>query len=97
MTNKQKNFWGIFCLVAPISILVLNLVAYSIFSFVLSAIAGGVADEPTSVVFNVISLILGLVGILALIAIPVGLVLGIIFLALKKKEEVAPTEQKEIK
>ncbi|MBU1126206.1 MAG: hypothetical protein ABH826_01260 [Patescibacteria group bacterium] len=86
MTNKQKNLWGILSLILPVSTIVVVLIAYGIVNFTFSAISASGTSDLASTVGSLINLILGLVGILAIIGIPVGLIVGIILLVTKKPE-----------
>lgn len=81
-TNRKYRKHGIFWLVAPTAFLILTLVAYSITNFI------GSASELNSslliLIARIINVILGLVGVIAVISIFIGIPLGIINLSKRK-------------
>jgi hypothetical protein len=101
--SKNKVI-GLFLVIGPMAMLIFILVAYAIASFVSTAMiagneninvnaninaAAGLAEESVpSTAMNVIRMVLGLLGIIAVIGILVGVPLGIYFLAKKEGPEV---------
>jgi len=77
MTNKKK---GLILLIVPIASLFIILFAYTIANFVISSVVGS-TGAPVVVVAQIINVVLGLFGLLAVIGIFVGIPLGIYFLS----------------
>lgn len=77
---RKNKIWGVILLVAPICLLFLVIIAYAATSFIFNT----EATEEASVVANLVKVILGLLGLIAVIGIPAGLVLGIVLLTRKK-------------
>lgn len=82
MTKRKK--WGLVLLIGPIALLVLNALLQFIVRFVFSTVEGGSGSGPVATVINVISLLIGIVAVLALVP---GLIVGIIFLATPEKDK----------
>lgn len=87
--NKKK---GMALIIGPFICLVFVFAAYAVATFVAAQMYGlsveesmnTPANELSSVALNIVNVILGLIGILCVIGIPIGIILGIIFL--NKKE-----------
>ncbi len=100
MSTKKKNkVIGIILIVAPIVLLMVILTAYAVTSYYVHNLANSLPDGqlPTgdlgendlrTTVGSVVNVVLGFLGILCIVMIPVGVGLGIYFLT--KKEAVAP-------
>lgn len=99
MTKDKKI--GLILLVAPICLLVIVLIGYAFFSFVMSTVVnsdieslnaaagtGLVGQSKTVATAQIINVVFGLLGVLAVIGIIVGVPLGIVFLAKKEPGEV---------
>lgn len=92
MTQKAKTIWGILCLVVPGSLFIFVLGAYGVSSFVISQIMVAGDSDLASTIGSLVTLVLGLVGIISMIGIPVGLVIGLILLTSRNKTEESVVE-----
>lgn len=99
MTKKQVA--GIWLIIAPPIVLILTIAAFAIISFVLTQSVDSTSVDSMNGVVNyspvtIVRMVLGLIGIVAVIGIPVGLIAGIVLLATGGEKEPivppAPTE-----
>ena len=91
VTSAKNRKKGLFFLIAPFAGLVLILTCWAITSFVLSRLlAGSSPSSDTTTIANIVNIALGFLGILCVIGIPVGLIVGILYL--KKREPVDPSK-----
>jgi len=84
--SRNKKI-GLLWLIGPAVTLVGVLLLYSIFNFVLFGASGGSASSSYLVVGQIIKVVLGLVGLVAVVCVMVGIPVGIIYLS--KREEFA--------
>ncbi len=77
----SKKTIGICCIIAPIALMVFTLFTFAILSFVVS----GGTSNGIRVFATIMNVILGFLGLISVIGIPVGLVVGIIFLTSRPK------------
>lgn len=85
--NKRKK-WGILLLVGPTALLIFNALLQFMVRFVFSTVEGGGGSGPVVLVVNILSLLIGVVAVLALIP---GIIVGIIFLSTPGKKDNTPT------
>lgn len=78
-TNHNRKI-GIFWLIAPLCVLIIDLILYSISKFVLSVVISNTASNLVIVVGQMVNIVFGLLGIVAVIGIPLGIIVGIIYL-----------------
>jgi hypothetical protein len=80
----QKNTKiGIGCLIAPPIAFVLILGLWAVISMVASSL---IQSDQSVTGFNYLNIGLGLSGIICLLALPIGIIVGMIFLLRKNKE-----------
>ena len=84
MTKRKK--WGILLLVGPTLLLIFNALLQFVVRFVFASVEGG--SGPVVLVVNILSLLIGVVAVVALIP---GIIVGIIFLATPDKKDNSPT------
>lgn len=99
MTSSKKRLTAILLMVGPFVLLPIILAVYAISSFVFSsagsdATFGGGDASLTMVIGNIVSIVLGLAGMLCVLGIFVGIPLGIYFLVQAGKEETAANPHK---
>ncbi|MEK7632307.1 MAG: hypothetical protein AAB473_00770 [Patescibacteria group bacterium] len=82
----KRNTLGIILLAAPIPLIVLTLSVYAITSFVLaSSISAGGDSGALLVAGKAFNVLLGLVGLIAVVGVPVGMPIGIYLLCTPDK------------
>jgi len=83
MTNRKK--WGILLLAGPTALLIFNALLQFMVRFIFSSVEGGGASGPVVLVINILSLLIGVVAVLALVP---GIIVGIIFLSTPDKKDI---------
>lgn len=88
----QRKTVGILFIVVPIPLLMFVLAAYAIMSFIIaSVVPAGESGGASVLIGSLMSIILGLFGIVAVIGIIIGLPLGIYLIVTGDKHHVAAT------
>lgn len=84
----KRNTLGIILLAAPIPLIVLTLSAYAIMSFVVSNVAMASSNGSSSAVViigGIVNALLGIVGLIAMVGVPIGMPVGIYLLCTPDK------------
>ncbi|MBU2566536.1 hypothetical protein KKG46_03165 [Patescibacteria group bacterium] len=92
MKSKTRKLLGVLFIVLPPAILILVLVGWSIFSFVVGQMitpGRGSSGSGLAMAASIINLVLGMLGLVSVVMIPVGIIVGIILLV--KKDSVIET------
>lgn len=92
MTPAKKRLTAILLMVGPFVLLPIVLMVYAMTSFMFAN--GGGSSDLATVIGNIVSMVLGLAGMLCVLGIFVGIPLGIYFLVQAGKEEVAANPHK---
>ena len=84
--NKRKLIWGIVCLAAPTTLIILTLIMFAVVNFIMSANAptsgsGFGTPSPVATIINIILYGIGGLGVITLVP---GFVIGIILLVTRK-------------
>ena len=90
MTIKRKKITGIILFLFPVPLLVLTLQAYAILEFGIRNITFQRDDDPDQIILigQAISMVLALVGILAIIGLFIGTPFGIwMYISARKQEK----------
>ncbi len=88
--SKRDQRIGIFWLVGPIALLVFTLFAFGIVTFWVN----GTAGTDQEVFFRLIRVILGLLGMIAVLGLIVGIPVGISYLSKKDAEDGTPYDER---
>ncbi len=90
MTTKKKKIIGLVMLVYPLPLLLFVLSAYSIFSFITSAVIGqGSNIELMLKIVKAVNILLSLLGVMSIIGFFVCMPLGIVLYIMARKQEKA--------
>lgn len=87
MQSKTKKFIAIILFVYPIPLFVITLVAYGILTFLIQAAVQSGDFDSMVIIGQVFNIILGILGILAMLGIFIGIPAGIILYVLARRQE----------
>ncbi|MDF1497279.1 MAG: hypothetical protein P1P90_04420 [Patescibacteria group bacterium] len=86
MKAKTRKIIGILMIVLPICIFLGVIIAWPLIAIMISQSLGGVTPNDNleySAVFNFINVLLGILGLVSMVMIPIGFIAGIILLVKK--------------
>lgn len=84
--SKRNRKIGLLWIVGPISGLIVVFILFAVVTFVANIAQGPQADTSADVVMNLINVVLGLVGVVCMLLVPIGIIVGILYMS--KKEPV---------